>query len=1108
MNPGMDFHPMDENKLMGKSPSGAYTRFKEPSELTQQEAMTIFVLEEELTKNRNLTDPQRGKLEEELLKLREKERFKENKEASDLFKIGAGWKAISENKQKIHQIENELLTGNLSDREKNERIKKLKELRESEIPLDGEQFKVLLKDIIGNLKSPALKKFIVESCVFDLNITTNDELNIDTNNGSDKFLISLSPKAFYEESQTKIVDKFGIERSFKFFNAGKVAYLIGQAIGHIFVEPENWKDVKPQIQFTHEGKMGSWEDFVAFCISSPSEAEKLSPAAFKFFRQRLDGLKDKKIPLKKEKQKINTSKFELDLRTDAEKDHCVDKHDIITKRLVEGTMQKFGTAKYDKATMWAIKWSKIKKLLWVETDWDLRAVSELENKEVSRIKARQEGIVDRDKSLRQLLNQGGDNIGATERFMLRTILLADMEFEDFSNERIPIYLQACDYLYRETHGEEITQNSYNFIVRLHRNSNAKGRRGTKPCEYRKVEIGEVYSFFNPSIGTYSDKVATSEVYVRKSRHKLMGDVLEEVNTFSGREISSVSKEFLEYLKIEDRHIGIDETWGKNQGKYGPGNQYKSATGNWKNHLGDSFTNKMFDNYNNRGDIPKLNPDQIAIIARVIAEEFKCTDEWQDIFGKDKKVQSIIYREHAKGALVEAYRYYKPMFLESDTYRGYVNYFLKISGAEVDQRGQISKIECQSGSDEDKLNNFIDSEKDSKNKDYDYDEAHQVLENYNNLEQEEKPLWEKDAYGNVKDVSANKLKREFIEKRSEREAAQDVDKLEKAMDKYINKVVEIIGKANLPLALREAIRDIALISNDVFILNDIKDKISQFDTGLLSSDEVYNTNQTVQEVVLALRPYRRELIQIKGLFSDLGIEYLGGNEETKKLASYPKEYGVQIELGRNFQKDAKGKDRLAKTIKTKKELIEEDKLSEDEKVKYDELKEKLVQINDKINKLAKDKAKKDDLKEAQKELTSLNEEIQPYLDKIGKVSVKGVLVELQEDIVTAINDIDSIIKDIDQYKNAIDKEIDDKVTKKYKNLIDLIPSKILEEAKNTEGEYDKTRIIMALKYISLFIEKTAQKIDVKPQTDKKDDKDGGKDRGKEKEESQTPIEDSD
>ena len=313
------------------------------------------------------------------------------------------------------------------------------------------------------------------------------------------------------------------------------------------------------------------------------------------------------------------------MRNKRDQENNLTNQDASNNSFISKFAKKIGLGSYDRQQSReesAITFSLLKKALWKKTDWTQRAISEIESKEVSRIKARQENILGRDKSMHQLLTDGDSNIGWDDRFMLRTILLADMEFEDFSMQRLHTYLQASDHKYRETSGEVITEESYDFLMRLHRNSNAKGRMGTKPGEYTKVEIGNEYHIYNKQTKVFEKKRATEVVYVRQEYEKYMDQVLEELDTFSTRQLSNVSKEILEYMKIDGRFIELDETWGKDQGKYGPENRTKCAAGDWKDHLGEQFTNNMLDNYCNRMDMHKLDPDQIGMLAKIIAEELK------------------------------------------------------------------------------------------------------------------------------------------------------------------------------------------------------------------------------------------------------------------------------------------------------------------------------------------------------------------------------------------------------------------------------------------------------------------------------------------------------
>lgn len=933
-----------DSEIVKKSQKGQYDRFKEPEELTRNEVVTLYVLEKEIAEDdkkkleERMNPDIKLKMHRKIMEIREKERFKELKEASQEIKIGDGFKEVEKDKDRIKELEKSLLEDNLSPAQKTEKINQLQELRNNEIPFDGEQLKVLIKDIIEAIKHPELKKFIEEACIFDLDKSSTTGLSIDTQAISDKFQIKISPQVLMEESKVKALDSFGVERIFRFFNPERVAIMLGRVLGHIFIEPDNWEKYKPQIPLTEHGEIGSWADFVLLCVVNPLIAEKLAPDAYRVFRENLDGLKTNEIKLRKEKTTIGKEKLVVDFPSGDEPDKVLKKGETLPRNFLMRFLKKFSIA--DKLIDWAVKWAKIKKLVWVKTDWFQRAVAEFEDKEVSRIMVQNPNLTERDLSIRPMVGSGDSNISPESAFRLRTTLLADMKFSDWSNTRVHSYLQASDWLYRDTKGEMITEDSYYFIMRLHRLSNAAHRIGTKPIEYNKIEAGEKYEIFRNNI--FEKKIATDTIYIRKSRDVFQADALEEIAAFTNREITGCAKETYIYLKINEKLTNIHEKW---QDKDSKEFDYQTPTGDWVKFLGKGFADKMLSNYNAREILPKLEVDQIAIMARLIAEEIKVDPE-NEQFGytsKKYKTKAILGGEHAKQLLVEAYYNYRPQFLEDNKFREHINYFLRPIGMETDEKGLLHTYYGKYEGDQDIVKAYQDVEEKRGNRFY--KESNDIIDKFQgkNQDQDEDVDWQRDGQGNYEDQKSNDLKKSFILERSENDICQDLGVIEQSVDGYMELVATKIAHSSLSNQIKEIIRDLALGSNEVYIAQDVEDLVSGLEAGLLSESEQKKVKKTVVGLINELRPFRKELIRSKKLLKDLGIEFLG----TKKPKDYKvgDNYYVKIDSEKNFQHQellerTKDTGLLLGLRKDSKDLFNNlDNLSQEELIRFsDEIKE--------------------------------------------------------------------------------------------------------------------------------------------------------------------------
>lgn len=850
------------------------------------------------------------------------EGFKEREEARANIEVGKGYKEVKDAKERIKELEKKYDQGGyLTGLE----VKQLEELRNDEAPLDEKQMQMFLNDILDNLHIPGLKKFIEEHCIFDLQKNKLEGVCVDTATVPGKFVIILNPQAFYEYGQTEIIDKYGVKKKLRYFNPEKVARLIGQSLGYILAEPEDWHKHAPKID---GGKFASWQEFAGFCLAHPDEAERLFPPGYKYFRQvlsesgskkSLEALDQKKKAGKKESLKEGS--FFYDLRDMQEKG--------------EGP---FGGLSA-KAGAWARFINNLKRQyhlqvadLWNTTDWYQRAIAEYDDKEVSRINTRNESIGDREKALRIIMNNGKSTIGWYDQCRLRTLMLADAKTSDWLQLRQHVFLQATDQLYRDTNGEQISGGSYDFLMRVNRVSETQGKRyGTKHSEYQKVLIGDPYL----DQETRTMKTADRVMYVRKDYEQWLEEAsLYEIGNKTNREVSGMmAQETYEYCKIGGkkgiRFIEIEECWGDE----GYGNEkYAGPTGDFEKNLGDSFVREMLANMNHRQGMRKLGPDQIAVIARLVAEELKQENQ-EKIKGWGLKVQKAVISgsEHVKPIMVEIYNNYRNQFMASPKYLTYINYFLNKDGVQTDADGVISRYARGELTDEKIIDDFSDREFETNPE---YKKAHRLLDEYDDEQQDSTARWEKEG-DKWADNSENGLRRKFVFERETKESAQDIEILKGTIEKYRKLITDRVRKSSFPAHAQNVLIASLLdrTSSDadprVFIREELEEELQEKCPDLFVNKKItLDTDRNLTELVNSLRPYRKEYCRLAKLLEAIGINDYAEIVKTRlnpnvtsretKLASLPEEER------KDFEKQLEEIDQAQKSIEEAKDGENKDK----------------------------------------------------------------------------------------------------------------------------------------------------------------------------------------
>ena len=171
-----------------------------------------------------------------------------------------------------------------------------------------------------------------------------------------------------------------------------------------------------------------------------------------------------------------------------------------------------------------------------KTDWYERAKAELDDKEMARILKRDVHVTIRDQELKQAIQ-------FHDRDSARWLLLADANTSDYMTWRMNLYLYHFDDRFRQTSGKEITKDSFDLLMRLHRISYKNKMLGAKPGEYTLSKDGN-----------YGVLISFEEQ---------VHNAFEELNKFSARNVMGVADEMWEWMKhLKDGHyIHFEEMLG-------------------------------------------------------------------------------------------------------------------------------------------------------------------------------------------------------------------------------------------------------------------------------------------------------------------------------------------------------------------------------------------------------------------------------------------------------------------------------------------------------------------------------------------------------------------
>jgi len=773
--------------------------------------------------------------------------------------------------------------------------------------LTTKQFTDFFNDLLNRLGSKELKKFYKKHCLFELDQTSSTntwEINKDV----DKLIIKVSKSFVYDKSEHKLMDIEGNERYITTPRLDKLSFIFGQTVGKIIEEPDNWKEIAPKIQITENtGQEPSWIDFCGLCMSLPQEAEQQSKEAYNFFIKRINQIQDfNKISLKGN-QKNPNPKINVDFS----------KEKIIGEKKYKEAKKFWGNAEAKSGISFITTFligmaQKHTREYWIENQTTFpkstyyeRTIASVEDKEVATILMKNDNAKARDQLFRALVGDGSELVTFQNAISLRALLTADCKTADLIAWRLHAVLLATDRLYRETNGEEITEDSFNFVQRCHRLSQGAGKRiGSKAPEYKEVSPGQTYEIFDAKSNTYKKYMSTRTKYVRISQRKVMAKCLEQFEDTNVRTVSSgLAKDVVDQLKDADDRLlnNLNETYYKfieitdnmsdkeklaaEKHNEQADNQY---TGRISSYMSPKFVKRLMDTMNSRENIRKLTLDGIAAIAFIIAKEtyFENIEDLKEL-GVAKESTSkgggkrIITGEHTRPFLKEAYDHFKPLFCNDPDFRSYINYFLRKDGFQINGYNNATNkaiIGLYDPSQDLLLDfkNHQDIEEKIIDEEYkrstDLRMADELVNLYDNLPQDT----ELNIDNNINRTD-NTLKNAFFFKndekeRTHRDCAKDINEIENAIKIWENKLENKISNLDCDERIKEIIFRFTLANRQKeptdqekitipLILNDVITALEQELFNQVSSTELEKMKSQLEDIMVIIRPLRKKYIRL-------------------------------------------------------------------------------------------------------------------------------------------------------------------------------------------------------------------------------------------------------
>lgn len=477
------------------------------------------------------------------------------------------------------------------------KYKEKKEQKEDKSILDEREVKILVGRILA--AHPRLRLFFEKYCVLKYNAHGKKDDPADKGGATitrdgEKFQIEVDHDSFMTELSTTD-KKTGITHTLRYLDTSKFSFILVQALSQLIPQPGKlaslWAKKKAEDKEASIDKNSptDWSEFFTLCIMDPEQAQKIDSNAYAEFEKFINEFDIKprligdKIDIKIKNPEIN---YDYIYKEYPKKERKSAWLNGILKSLNIGFISNV-VGLFTGET----------KLVWREgIDWDERARAEFDLKEVGRIIARDEGIVERDKRLKELIKW-------KDKENCRRLIQADSQTGDFDQIRLLLYAETFDPLFKKTHGREISQETFNLFQRCRRISEKVRRVGTKPMDYEH----------DPKTNRY--------VKIDSKRYQKM--VNAEWGKKSDRDSQNTLQETYEHMKSGKTgdFVDLDSHWGDNLEDPESEGWYTS-TGDWREILGREEAKKFFTTLRSyaeeMGDLDwlsKVRPDQIGAIAR-------------------------------------------------------------------------------------------------------------------------------------------------------------------------------------------------------------------------------------------------------------------------------------------------------------------------------------------------------------------------------------------------------------------------------------------------------------------------------------------------------------
>lgn len=494
-------------------------------------------------------------------------------------------KGALENEEVKKEIQNLI---EAEEEENEEGIKKardqLLEIAEKQnLPLlDDDEFRLIASRVIP----PAFHDFFEKHCKFQYVPSADPSVEIE----NEKIVFTFGDSTLYDK-----VDNIKIKNQpIRVLKPLRVAEQIGNFLGRLLRPPEGWEKISQKQDVPEK-----WEDFVGLYCTNRQKAEEVAPEAVEYLNQLFVEASQGRICLREEYEKFATAK-EFEPKE-------------IPRVSFLGSLRKFArVAFFPLLSLWHIRnviYKGVRKVYEEKLIWFDLAMAQRELEEAKLITTRQEHASVRLSRL-QVYILTGDKWGA------RGLLLSLANTSDSHWKYYHLYLAAFDPVYRATKGEQISRESYDFLVRCTRQSAIAGHR------------------YCSKVGEYNRKVLPDGrvVYTRSSQEEWDEAAITDAKELSVRQVLNAAGEAYSHWKAADGRImeidelmGVDEPplayregWDGLSESEWPKRKEIFEYGDWADPtlgIPERYRNLAF-----REIRPtyKIDPDQFALVARLVA----------------------------------------------------------------------------------------------------------------------------------------------------------------------------------------------------------------------------------------------------------------------------------------------------------------------------------------------------------------------------------------------------------------------------------------------------------------------------------------------------------